>query len=248
MENATLILGWGASLIAGLATGLGALAVLVPMELRDRNQDVMLGFSGGVMLSAAGFSLIMPAVEIGGHIVAMIGIALGALALHLVDRSVPHLHPRSGPEGKVSQLPKVWLMFIAMSIHNIPEGLAVGLSFGDGLSKGLITATAIGIQNIPEGLVVALLFSICGSSKLRAIGLATLTGLVEPLAGVPGTILATSFSSLLPVGLAFAGGAMLFVVSDEMIPESHKKGFEREATLGFVGGFLVMMLIEGIFS
>ncbi|MEJ5292250.1 MAG: ZIP family metal transporter [Candidatus Methanosuratincola sp.] len=249
MDDSTLILGWAASLVAGLATGLGALVILVQNKFTDRSQDVMMGFAGGVMLSAAGFSLMVPAVERGGHVLATIGIAIGALVLHLLDRTVPHLHPQSGLEGKASRLPKVWLMFLAMSIHNIPEGLAVGLGFGgDGLNTGMITATAIGIQNIPEGLVVALPFFVGGASKWRAIGLATLTGLIEPMASLPGLFLTAALPSVLPLGLAFAGGAMLFVVSDEMIPESHRKGFEREATLGFVGGFLAMMLIEGMFT
>ncbi|XRH76107.1 MAG: ZIP family metal transporter [Candidatus Methanosuratincola verstraetei] len=248
MDGSTLILGWTASLVAGLATGLGALAIIVPKRITERSQDLMMGFSGGVMLAAAGFSLIVPAVEIGGHIVAVLGIGLGALALHLIDRTVPHIHPQLGPEGMNSKLPRVWLVFLAMSIHNIPEGLAVGMSFGgEDIAIGIVTATAIAIQNVPEGLIVALVFFSEGESRAKAIGYATLSGLVEPVAGLAGITITSSSSFLLPLGLAFAGGAMLFVVSDEMIPESHKKGFEREATLGFVGGFLVMMIIEGIF-
>ncbi|MCS7117155.1 MAG: ZIP family metal transporter, partial [Nitrososphaerales archaeon] len=148
-----------------------------------------------------------------------------------------------------SRLPRIWLMIIAMTIHNFPEGLAVGISFGTGnIATGLLIATAIGLQNIPEGLAVALPLLREKYSFLKAFGYATLTGLVEPLGGLFGLTLASISHSFLPWGLAFAAGAMLFVVIDEMVPESHKKGFGREATFGLIAGFITMMFLDSIFK
>ncbi|NLE05877.1 MAG: ZIP family metal transporter, partial [Crenarchaeota archaeon] len=215
----------------------------------DKILDVLLGFSAGVMLAATCFSLIIPAIDLSGPIVAVLGVILGALVLHLVDRFVPHFHPISGPEGPSSKISKVWLFVIAMTIHNFPEGLAVGISFGsDELVAGLIVAVAIGLQNMPEGLAVALPLVREGYSRKKSLFYATLTGVVEPIGGLLGLILVSFFVPILPWGLAFAAGAMLFVVSDEMIPESHRKGFEREATFGLIAGFVIMMFLDCILA
>jgi ZIP family zinc transporter len=248
--NAEIIgLGAIASLVAGLATGAGALPVLFTRRISDRLLDVMLGFSAGVMLAATSFSLIVPALDLGGPWVAVFGLILGALVLHLVDRFVPHFHPIIGAEGPPSKLSKVWLFVIAITIHNFPEGLAVGVSFGGGdVAAGLAIALAIGLQNMPEGLAVALPLLREQYSRSKSLGYATLTGLVEPVGGLLGVALVSVFQPILPWGLAFAAGAMLFVVSDEMIPESHRKGFAREATFGLIAGFVVMMFLDTLFT
>jgi ZIP family zinc transporter len=240
-----LWIGLAASVLTGLATGLGAIPVLFTKKISDRLLDVLLGFSAGVMLSATCFSLIVPAIDMSGPLIVVAGIALGALTLHLLDRFVPHFHPASGPEGRPSNLPKVWLFVIAMTIHNFPEGIAVGVSFGNGdIALGLSVAIAIALQNMPEGLAVALPLVREGYSRGKAFWYATLTGLVEPLGGIIGLALIAFILPIQPWGLAFAAGAMLFVVSDEMIPESHKKGFEREATFGLISGFILMMFLD----
>jgi len=242
-------LGSAASLLAGLATGAGALPVLFTKKVSDKMLDIMLGFSAGVMLAATFFSLIIPTINQGGVWVAVAGIIIGAITLHLVDRFIPHFHPALGMEGPSSRLSRVWLFALAITIHNFPEGLAVGVSFGSGdVAAGLVVALAIGLQNMPEGLAVALPLLREGYSRRRSLWYGTLTGLVEPVGGLLGVALVSIFNSILPWALAFAAGAMLFVVSDEIIPESHRKGFERQATFGLVAGFIVMMLLDCLFT
>ena len=249
MDAEIIWYGLVASLLAGLATGVGALPVLFTKRISDKLLDVMLGFSAGVMLAATAFSLIVPAIDLSGPFVVVLGVILGALVLHLIDRFVPHFHPALGAEGPPSRLSKVWLFVLAITIHNFPEGLAVGVSFGGGdVAAGLVIALAIGLQNMPEGLAVALPLVREGYSRRKSLMYGTLTGLVEPLGGLLGVALVSIFQPVLPWGLAFAAGAMLFVVSDEMIPESHKKGFEREATFGLIAGFVFMMLLDTLFA
>ena len=249
MSLDVLLLGSLASLAAGLATGVGALPILFTRNVSDRLLDVMLGFSAGIMLAATFFSLLAPAVELGGIWVAVLGILLGAVTLHLLDRFIPHFHPALGAEGPASRLSRVWLFALAITIHNFPEGLAVGVSFGSGdIAAGLVVATAIGLQNLPEGLAVALPLRREGYSRRRSLWYGTLTGLVEPVGGILGAALVSVFHPVLPWALAFAGGAMIFVVSDELIPESHRKGFEREATFGLIAGFVVMMILDVAFG
>jgi len=249
MNEEIIWLGSVASLVAGLATGAGALPVLFTKKVSDKLLDVMLGFSAGVMLAATSFSLIIPAIDLSGVWVAVLGIIIGAIVLHLVDRFVPHFHPALGAEGPPSRLSRVWLFVLAITIHNFPEGLAVGVSFGSGdVAAGFVVAMAIGLQNMPEGLAVALPLMREGYSRRRSLWYATLTGLVEPVGGLLGVALVFIFHPILPWALAFAAGAMLFVVSDEIIPESHRKGFEREATFGLVAGFVIMMLLDSLFA
>jgi len=242
-------LGLTASLVAGLATGIGAIPVLFFTRISDRLLDVMLGFAAGVMLAASSFSLIVPAIELGCVWVAVVGLAIGALTLHLFDRFIPHTHFISGPEGPSPRLARLWLFIIAITLHNFPEGMAVGVSFGGGdIERGLIIATAIGLQNMPEGLAAAFPLRREEYSRGKALLYATLTGLVEPVGGLLGAAMVSLSHPMLPWGLAFAAGAMIFVVSDEMIPESHRKGFEREATFGLIIGFIVMMLLDNLFA
>ena len=249
MSEEIIWLGSVASLAAGLATGAGALPVLFTKKISDKLLDVMLGFSAGVMLAATAFSLIVPAIDLSSPWIAAIGIILGAVVLHLIDRFIPHFHPALGPEGPPSRLARVWLLVLAITIHNFPEGLAVGVSFGSGdVAAGFVIAMAIGLQNMPEGLAVALPLLREGYSRSGSLWYGTLTGLVEPVGGLLGVALVTIFHPILPWALAFASGAMLFVVSDELIPESHRKGFEKEATFGFMGGFVIMMLLDSLFT
>ena len=240
-----VLLGFLGSLAAGLATGVGALPVLFVKRPSKRYLDLMLGFAAGVMLAASVFSLLIPAIDDGGVWVAVGGMLLGALVLHLIDRLVPHEHFIRGREGPSSRLRKIWLFILAITIHNFPEGLAVGVGFGGAsLSAAIALAIGIGLQNMPEGLAVALPLTGEGYSRGRALLYATLTGLVEPIGGLLGVSLVLIAKPILPWGLAFAAGAMLFVISDEIIPESHRNGHERLATLGVMVGFAVMMLLD----
>ncbi|MFW9843578.1 MAG: ZIP family metal transporter [Candidatus Thorarchaeota archaeon] len=247
-----------ASLLAGVATGVGALPILIKRDFSRRTLDLMLGFAAGVMLAASSFSLLVPAFEeqvvqdagwIGVFSIVGFGFLLGGLFVHITDRYLPHEHFQKGQEGPSSSLARVWLLVIAITIHNFPEGLAVGVSFGGGdIATGLAVATAIGLQNMPEGLAVAAPLVREGYSRKYAVGLALLTGLVEPVGGILGVTVVTVAVGLLPYGLAFAAGAMIFVVGDEMVPESHAGGNERLATWGLMIGFFVMMSLDNVFT
>lgn len=244
-----IAIGFGASLCAGLATGVGAIPAAFVSRSSEKLMDGLLGFAAGIMLAAATFGLITPAIDKGGLGTAMVGLLLGVGLLSLVDGLVPHLHFISGPEGPPTHLRRVWLFVLALTIHNLPEGLAVGVSFGPGdIAAGIIFAVGIGIQNMPEGLAVSLPLVREGYDSKRAIGYATLTGLVEPVTGLLGVSLVVVFGPLLPMGLAFAGGAMLYVLIDELIPESHRRGHDRVATFGTVAGFVLMTALERLFA
>jgi ZIP family zinc transporter len=243
-----------ASFLAGLATGVGALPAIFFKNVPDRVLNTALGGAAGVMLAASSFSLIVPGIEHGnllwpgyGVYVVAFGILLGAFCLDLVDRLLPHEHFILGREGPSSRMKRIWLFIIAITIHNFPEGLAVGVGFGGGdIANGTSLAIGIGLQNMPEGLAVALPLLGLGYSRLKAIGIATLTGLVEPVGGLLGVGAVTVFQPILPLGLAFAAGAMLFVISDEIIPETHAKGRSRLATFGIIIGFVIMMSLDNL--
>ena len=240
-----------ASLLAGAATGLGAIPVLIGGKPSRRTLDIMLGFAAGVMLAAAAFSLLVPALEhpLGGVWVVALGFALGGFFVHVADKFIPHEHFETGHEGPPSAMSRIWLFVIAITIHNFPEGLAVGVAFGaEDLGTGIAIAIAIGLQNIPEGLAVAAPLVREGYSKWKAGGIALLTGLVEPIGGLLGVSVVTFAQFLLPYGLAFAAGAMIFVVSDEIVPESHSGGFARVATIGLMAGFILMMVLDNVFG
>ena len=243
------LLGTLATIGTGLATGVGALPIFFVREISDRLLDAMLGFAAGVMLAATAFSLIIPAIELGGVWITATGILIGAAFLSLLDRVVPHDHLIMGHEGPASHLRHVWLLIIAITLHNFPEGLAVGVSYGGGdIPMATSLAIAIGLQNMPEGLAVALPLLREKYSKGKALGYALLSGMAEPIAGIFGVLAVQIARPLLPLGLAFAAGAMLYVVSDEVIPETHRKGFEREGTWGVIIGFVVMMLLDNLFG
>ncbi len=249
-----LTMGIIASTLAGLATGVGALPMLFLKSVSDKILNTMLGGAAGVMLAATSFSLIVPGIDYGNQIwpgygvyIVVFGMLFGAVCLDRIDKWMPHEHFVLGHEGPSSSLKRIWLFIIAITIHNFPEGLAVGVGFGSGdIGAGTSLAIGIGIQNMPEGLAVAMPLIGLGYSRWRAIGVAALTGLVEPIGGVLGVAAVTVFKSVLPFGLAFAAGAMLFVISDEIIPETHSKGKSRLATFGVMIGFVIMMALDNL--
>ena len=243
------------SAIAALATAAGALPALFVRRISARWEDVMLGFGAGVMAAASCFSLILPGVAAGADIfgskpagaaIVAAGLVLGALFLLLADKAVPHEHPGAGRHGPDwMQLRRVWLMVFAIALHNFPEGMAIGVGFAGGdASVGIPLTAAIAIQDIPEGLVVAVALRTVAYTPWKAAGAAALTGLAEPLGAIVGVALTSGFAPLYPAGLGFAAGAMIWVVSHEIIPETHRKGHEQAATLGIIGGFVVMMLLD----
>ncbi len=234
------------SLAAGTATSLGALPALFFKGISRKAYHITLGLAAGIMLAATFFSLLLPALKRGHALVVGLGIITGALLIHMVDRHVPHEHFIKGPEGPPStRLKGLSLVLMAITIHNFPEGMAVGVGFaGGGMAGGLPLALGIGIQNIPEGMAVALPLRSEGYSPWQAFKWATLTGLVEPLGGLVGATLATLARPFLPFIMALAAGAMLFVISEEMIPETHSRGLERLATFSLIGGFVLMMLLD----
>ncbi|MDA3897641.1 MAG: ZIP family metal transporter [Desulfobacteraceae bacterium] len=243
-----------ASLLAGMATGVGALPVFFFKRVPKTVLNTLLGASAGVMLAATSFSLVIPGIENGeilwpgfGVYIVVFGMLSGALVLDLIDKYLPHEHFIKGPEGPSSKLKRIWLFVIAITIHNFPEGMAVGVGFGTGdIGSGISLAIGIGIQNIPEGLAVALPLLGLGYSRWKAFSIAAATGLVEPVGGILGAGAVTVFHPVLPYALAFAAGAMLFVISDEIIPETHSQGKSRQATYGVMVGFVIMMALDNL--
>ena len=249
----TFVMGVLASIAAGLMTGVGAIPVFFTRNISNKMLDMLLGFAAGVMLAATSFSLIVPSLEasgggVKGALITGLGILVGAVFLDLTDKYSPHVHILDKrAEGASSSLKKIWLFIIAITIHNFPEGLAVGVGFGDdNIKNGLSIAIGIGIQNMPEGLAVALALIREKYNVKKAFLIALFTGLVEPIGGILGIGLVSIFEPILPFILAFAAGAMLFVISDEIIPETHNNGYEREATYGVIIGFIIMMLLDVI--
>lgn len=248
-------MGFLASLAAGLLTGVGALPVLFGYTISRGVNDTLLGFAAGVMLAASFFSLIIPGVDIatalyGGTLIAaaiaVAGVAIGSGFVALLNERIPHEHFVRGHQGpKAEGLAKIWLFVLAIAIHNLPEGLAVGVGFGTGnIADGLSLATGIGLQNAPEWLAVAVALMSCGYSKRYSVLVATYTGLVEPVAGLLGAYAVSLSQLILPWALTFAAGAMIYVISHEIIPETHSHGFENEATFGLTVGLIVMMFLD----
>lgn len=252
--NPIIAYGSLASILAGLATGLGALPALFFQRVSQRALYIMLGGAAGVMLAATSFSLIVPGIQYGNQIwpgkgiyVIAIGMMVGALCLELIDRVMPYHKFLKDPAGLITSSNKIWLFIIAITLHNFPEGTAVGVSFGSGdWHNGTALAIAIALQNIPEGLAVALPLVGLGYERKQAVKIALLTGLVEPIGGFLGVSTVTVFYPLLPIGMAFAAGAMLFVITDDIIPETQSKGKARSATFAVMTGFIVMMILDNM--
>ena len=232
----------------GGATIIGALIGFTFKNLTHKFEDIVLAFAAGVMLAAAVFGLIIPSLEDGGKyslLVTIAGVFAGALCLNLVDKLVPHVHNMVKPVGETHEsgnLSKVLLFVIAIGIHNLPEGIAAGVGFGsDNTERAIIIALGIALQNIPEGMVIIGPMLAAGVSKRKTLICALITGLVEVLGTFLGYFAVTVSKMILPFALAFAGGTMLYVVSDEMIPETHAHGSERGATYALLVGFCIML-------
>lgn len=237
----------------GGATIIGSLIGFVCKKITHKFTDIVLSFAAGVMLAAAIFGLVIPSVEYGGKyglIITVAGIFLGALSLNLIDKLVPHLHKLAGvePEEHVvgnDKLSKVLLFVMAIAIHNFPEGIAAGVGFGSGnTGEALVIAGGIALQNIPEGMVIIGPMLAAGMSKRRTFICAMATGLVEVVGTLVGYLAVSVSQAILPFALAFAGGTMLYVISDEMIPETHAHGSERGATYALLVGFCLMLVSD----
>ena len=232
------------SLIGALTTGLGGVVVALFGEFDMRAYDTLLGFAAGVMTAVATLGLTHEALAQGGTLITLVGLAVGAAALFALDRFLPHEHQNL---SFVCENPTAYrrglLLFAAMTLHNVPEGLAVGTSYGAQPRLGLLLALAIALHNIPEGVAVAGPFRACGMPRRQYIAWAMGSGLAEPVAALLGAAFVLLFKGVLPFALAFAGGAMLYVVSDELISESQSHGYEHQATFGFILGFMLLLVL-----
>ena len=251
----TLSAGVIASFLAGLGTGIGALPVLLPITPAAKFEGILLGIGGGIMLAATSFSLIVPgaaaAVALGyseaiAALLMTAGVLLGGGLLWVVHNRFPHEHIFKGQEGpKADNLKRIWLFVAAITLHNFPEGLAVGVGFGgDEPATGLALTLGIALQNMPEGLVVAWSLKNLEYAPWYALGISTLTGLVEPVGGIFGASIVSIAQEALPWGMAFAAGAMLFVIVDDIIPDIAQKSLGQSGTLGVMVGFVMMMFLD----
>ena len=249
MDTAVIL----ALLIPFAGTALGsAFVFLMREQMPERLQKVLLGFASGVMVAASVWSLLIPAMEMGEGAGAVVPATAGLLAgfafLLLIDRVTPHLHPAGGPEGPRSHLSKTAMLALAVTIHNFPEGMAVGVAIagalnadvGMSLASALALSLGIAIQNVPEGAIISMPLRAAGNSRLRAFGIGALSGAVEPVGALLVLLLASAVTPAMPFLLSFAAGAMLYVVVEELVPQAHSRG----GTCGFVLGFLVMMVLD----
>lgn len=239
----------------GGATVLGALIGFLIKKPSARFNDIILSFAAGVMLVAAISGLIIPSLEYGNRysiVISISGVFAGAACVNVLDRLVPHLHKISGLEGEKqaevkAQLNKVLLFVIAIAIHNFPEGIAAGVSFGtDNTLEALTVAAGIALQNVPEGMVIIAPMRAVGMNRGRTFVIAMLTGVVEIIGTIVGYFAVSVSNAILPFALAFAGETMLYVISDEMIPETHSHGYERSATYSLLAGCSIMFALDYI--
>ena len=236
----------------GGATVFGTLLGFVFKKASHKFSDIVLAFAAGVMLAAAVLGLILPSLDYGGKwslLITVAGVFAGALCVNVFDRLVPHLHRLSGVDQEQhpdqTQLNKVLLFVMAIAIHNLPEGIAAGVSFGTGnTAEALTVAGGIALQNIPEGMVLVAPMLAAGVPKGRTFLIAAATGVVEVLGTLLGYFAVSLSAAILPFALAFAGGTMLYVISDEMIPETHAHGAERGATYALLIGFCLMLITD----
>lgn len=247
------------ALLGGLAgfatTTLGALPALMLRRIPQRVEDSLLGLAAGMMLAASAFSLLLPGLEAGtqitdnkglGAAVVVFGMAIGVMLMLGLDEFTPHEHDKTGPCGPGHErCGRVWLFVFAIALHNLPEGMAIGVSFAEAdLSVGLPLTTAIALQDIPEGLAVALALRGAGFGALPSVLIAAGSGVLEPLGALLGVGLSSGLAIAYPIGLGLAAGAMIFVVSHEVIPETHRNGHQTPATLGLMAGFALMMILD----
>ena len=235
----------------GGATVIGAIIGFLFKSVSHKFSDIVLSFAAGIMLSAAVLGLVVPSLEYGGKygiLITVAGIFVGALCLNIVDKLVPHLHKLVGAdieEHNNADLSKVLLFVMAIAIHNLPEGIAAGVGFGSGdVSQALLIAGGIALQNIPEGMVIIAPMLAAGVAPSKTFICAILTGFVEVIGTLIGYFAVSISTIILPFALAFAGGTMLYVISDEMIPETHAHGNERGATYALLVGFCVMLISD----
>lgn len=259
LEGSIVLAGFVASLAAGLATGIGAALIFAVRKLSEKTEDVLLSGAAGVMLAATFFSLILPAIDSGEEVmngrvaavsVVIAGILIGALTLWLIHEFTPHEHLGFGREGPLTpRMSRVMLFVLAITIHNFPEGMAVGVGVaGSSLRDGVSIAVGIGLQNIPEGLAVAAALLGLGFTRMKSFLGALATGFVEPVGGLLGSAAISAARPMMPLTLGFAAGAMLFIISDEIIPETHRRGFETAATFSLMIGFATMMFLDATLS
>jgi ZIP family zinc transporter len=241
----------------GGASVIGAVLGFLFKNISHKFSDIVLSFAAGVMLSASVIGLILPSLEYGGEfslLVTIIGVFCGAFCVNVIDTIVPHLHRLTGVDqeshpDKTSQLNKVLLFVIAIAIHNLPEGIAAGVGFGTGnLADAITIAGGIALQNIPEGMVIIAPMIAAGISHRRTFLIALATGAVEVIGTLLGYFAVTVSAAILPFALAFAGGTMLYVTSDEIIPETHAHGNERGATYALLVGFCLMLVSDVLLS
>ena len=235
----------------GGATLIGAIIGFIFKKISHKFSDIVLSFAAGVMLAAAVLGLVLPSLEYGGKygiLITIAGIFVGALCLDLIDKLVPHLHKMAEPDiesHKAVNINKVFLFVTAIAIHNLPEGIAAGVGFGSGdTTQALIIAGGIALQNIPEGMVIIGPMLAAGVSRRKTLAIATLTGVIEVVGTFIGYFAVSVASAILPFALAFEGGTMLYVISDEMIPETHAHGSETGATYALLVGFCVMLVSD----
>ena len=236
----------------GGATVLGAALGFCFKRIPHRYNDALLSFAAGVMLAAAIMGLILPAVELGGRHgvwMAALGVFVGALFLTFADRLIPHLHSLAGMEreahGRNRELDRILLFILAIAIHNFPEGVAAGVASGqEDIGNAVSVGVGIMLQNIPEGMIVISPLLLAGVSRGRAFLIASFTGVIEVFGTFLGYFAVSIVSTILPFALAFAGGTMLYVIGDEMIPETHRHGYERLATYSLLAGFVLMLVLD----
>jgi len=235
----------------GGATVIGAVIGFIFKNISHKFSDIVLAFAAGVMLTAAVLGLVLPSLEYGGKfglLITVAGIFAGALSLNVIDKVVPHLHKMMGADietHKSTNLNQVLLFVTAIAIHNLPEGIAAGVGFGSGNNaQALMIAGGIALQNIPEGMVIIGPMLAAGVKPKRTFVIAAITGLVEVVGTFIKYFAISIASAILPFALAFAGGTMLYVISDEMIPETHAHGSERGATYALLIGFCLMLAMD----
>ena len=234
----------------GGSTIIGVLIGFLFQKVPHKFNDAILGFAAGIMLSAAVLGLIVPSLEEGNIWVTAIGILTGSVFLNIADKITPHLHHITGVDQEThadsqNHLNRIMLFVMAIAIHNLPEGIAAGVGFGsENISNAITVALGIALQNIPEGMVIVSPLIMAGIKKSRVLLIASFTGLIEVIGTMIGFFAVSLATTILPFALAFAGGTMIYVVSDEMIPETHSHGYERMATYSLLFGFITMLIMD----